>query len=163
MDISERMKQIEPSMTLAVEAKAKKMRAEGHDVLSFGSGEPDFKTPAPICEAAKKAIDEGHHKYTLVAGTLELRKGISQYLEREYKVTYDPSQIVVSNGAKHSLYNVFLALINPGDEVLLPAPYWVSYPEQVKYAGGVPVPVGSPAPGGAPHERGRRRLRVTVP
>ena len=141
MEISERMKQIVPSMTLAVDAKAKKLQAEGQPVISFGSGEPDFRTPASICEAAKKAIDDGHHKYTLVAGTMELRKAISQHLEREYRVAYDPSQIVVSNGAKHSLYNVFLALINPGDEVLVPAPYWVSYPEQVKFAGGVPVAV----------------------
>jgi aspartate aminotransferase len=141
MDISERMKQIAPSMTLAIDAKAKKLQAEGVDVLSFGSGEPDFRTPTPICEAAKKAIDEGHHKYTLVAGTVDLRKAICQYLEREYKVHYQPGDIVVSNGAKHSLYNTFLALINPGDEVLVPAPYWVSYPEQVKFAGGIPVAV----------------------
>src|SRR5581483_2378276 len=141
MEISERMKSIQPSMTLAIDAKAKKLQAEGVDVLSFGSGEPDFKTPASICEAAKKAIDEGHHKYTLVAGTMDLRKAICQYLDREYKIQYPPSEIVVSNGAKHSLYNTFLALINPGDEVLVPAPYWVSYPEQVKFAGGIPVPV----------------------
>ncbi len=141
MDISERMKQIAPSMTLAIDAKAKKLQTEGVDVLNFGAGEPDFNTPAPICEAAKKAIDEGHHKYTAVAGTLELRKAISQYLEKQYKVQYQPTDIVVSSGAKHSLYNAFLALINPGDEVLVPAPYWVSYPEQVKFAGGIPVAV----------------------
>ncbi|HUO57926.1 MAG TPA: pyridoxal phosphate-dependent aminotransferase [bacterium] len=139
MDIAERMKQISPSMTLAIDAKAKKLKDEGQDILNFGVGEPDFNTPAVICEAAKKAIDEGHHKYTPAAGTLELRKAIGQYLDREYKVHYEPGDIVVSGGGKHSLYNTFLALVNPGDEVLIPSPYWVSYPEQVKFAGGAPV------------------------
>jgi len=144
MELAERMKQMTPSMTLAIDAKAKKLMAEGQDILNFGVGEPDFRTPVAICEDAKKAIDEGHHKYTPAAGTLELRKAVSQYLEREYKVHYEPTDIVVSSGAKHSLYNAFLALINPGDEVLIPAPYWVSYPEQVKFAGGVPVIVDCP-------------------
>src|SRR5580658_2542374 len=139
MDIAERMKQIAPSMTLAIDAKAKKLKEEGVDVLNFGAGEPDFNTPQVICDAAKKAIDEGHHKYTPVPGTLELRKAIGQYLDREYKVKYEPGEIVVSCGAKHSLYNIFMAIINPGDEVLIPSPYWVSYPEQIKLAGGVPV------------------------
>jgi aspartate aminotransferase len=144
MDISERMKQISPSMTLAIDAKAKKLKEEGQDILNFGAGEPDFNTPQAVCEAAKKAVDEGHHKYTPAAGTLELRKAIGQYLNREYKVQYEPGDIVVSNGAKHSLYNAFLALVNPGDEVLIPSPFWVSYPEQVKFAGGVPVYVDCP-------------------
>lgn len=139
MDIAERMKKIAPSMTLAIDAKAKKLKEEGVDVLNFGAGEPDFNTPQVICDAAKKAIDEGHHKYTPVPGTLELRKAIGQYLDREYKVKYEPGEIVVSCGAKHSLYNIFMAIINPGDEVLIPSPYWVSYPEQIKLAGGVPV------------------------
>jgi aspartate aminotransferase len=139
MEIANRMKQIAPSMTLAIDAKAKKLKEEGVDVLNFGAGEPDFNTPQPICDAAKKAIDEGHHKYTPVAGTLELRKAIAQYLEKEYKVKYEPGEIVASCGAKHSLYNIFMAVINPGDEVLIPSPYWVSYPEQVKLAGGIPV------------------------
>jgi aspartate aminotransferase len=139
MDIAERMKQIAPSMTLAIDAKAKKLKEEGVDVLNFGAGEPDFNTPQVICDAAKKAIDEGHHKYTPVPGTLELRKAIGQYLDREYKVKYEPGEIVVSCGAKHSLYNIFMAIINPGDEVLIPSPYWVSYPEQIKLAGGIPV------------------------
>jgi aspartate aminotransferase len=133
------MKQIAPSMTLAIDAKAKKLKEEGMDVLNFGAGEPDFNTPQVICDAAKKAIDEGHHKYTPVSGTMELRKAIAQYLEREYKVKYEPGDIVASCGAKHSLYNIFMALINPGDEVLIPVPYWVSYPEQIKLAGGIPV------------------------
>ncbi len=144
MDISERMKQIAPSMTLAIDGKAKKLQSEGVDVLNFGAGEPDFNTPQVICDAAKKAIDEGHHKYTPVPGTLELRKAIAQYLDREYKVKYEPTDIVASCGAKHSLYNIFMALVNPGDEVLIPAPYWVSYPEQIKLAGGVPVFVDCP-------------------
>ncbi len=139
MDISERMKQVSPSMTLAIDAKAKKLQEEGVDVLNFGAGEPDFNTPEPICEAAKKAIDAGFHKYTPVPGTLELRKAVVQYLDREYKVRYEPGDIVVSCGAKHSLYNIFMAIVNPGDEVLIPAPYWVSYPEQIKLAGGIPV------------------------
>ncbi len=139
MDIAERMKQIAPSMTLAIDAKAKKLKEEGQDILNFGAGEPDFNTPQVICDAAKKAIDEGHHKYTPAAGTVELRTAIGQYLDREYKVQYKPGEIVVSGGAKHSLYNAFLALVNPGDEVLIPSPYWVSYPEQVKFAGGIPV------------------------
>jgi aspartate aminotransferase len=144
MDISNRMKQVAPSMTLAIDAKAKKLQEEGVDVLNFGAGEPDFKTPQVICDAAKKAIDDGAHKYTPVPGTLELRKAISQYLEREYKVQYTPTDIVASCGAKHSLYNIFMAIVNPGDEVLIPSPYWVSYPEQVKLAGGIPVFVDCP-------------------
>ncbi len=144
MDLAERMKLITPSMTLAIDAKAKKLKDEGQDILNFGVGEPDFNTPQVICDAAKKAIDEGHHKYTPAAGTLELRKAIGGYLTREYKVTYEPADIVVSGGAKHSLYNAFLALVNPGDEVLIPSPFWVSYPEQVKFAGGVPVYVDCP-------------------
>ncbi len=144
MEISIRMKGVAPSMTLAIDAKAKKLKEEGLDILNFGAGEPDFNTPGPICEAAKKAIDEGHHKYTPVPGTVELRKAICQYLEKEYKVKYEPGEIVASCGAKHSLYNVFMAVINPGDEVLIPSPFWVSYPEQVKLAGGVPVYVECP-------------------
>jgi aspartate aminotransferase len=144
MDIAERMKQIAPSMTLAIDAKAKKLKDEGQDILNFGAGEPDFNTPQPICDAAKKAIDEGHHKYTPAAGTLELRKAIGQHLLQQYKVEYAPGDIVVSCGAKHSLYNTMLALVNPGDEVLIPSPFWVSYPEQVKFAGGVPVFVDCP-------------------
>jgi aspartate aminotransferase len=144
MDLAERMKLITPSMTLAIDAKAKKLKDEGQDILNFGVGEPDFNTPQVICDAAKKAIDEGHHKYTPAAGTLELRKAIGGYLNREYKVSYEPADIVVSGGAKHSLYNAFLALVNPGDEVLVPSPFWVSYPEQIKFAGGVPVYVDCP-------------------
>jgi aspartate aminotransferase len=138
------MKQVAPSMTLAIDAKAKKLKEEGLDILNFGAGEPDFNTPVPVCEAAKKAIDEGHHKYTPVPGTVELRKAIGDYLEKQYGVKYSPTEIVASCGAKHSLYNVFMAIINSGDEVLIPSPFWVSYPEQVKLAEGVPVYVECP-------------------
>ena len=138
------MKAVKSSTILEIAAKAAELKAKGIDVISLAAGEPDFNTPQVICDAAKKAIDEGHHKYTPAAGTLELRKAIGQYLNREYKVSYEPSDIVVSGGAKHSLYNTFLALVNPGDEVLIPSPFWVSYPEQVKFAGGVPVYVDCP-------------------
>lgn len=149
MDIAARMKQIAPSMTLAIDAKAKKMKADGKDVLNFGAGEPDFNPPAAVVEAAVKAVTDGkNHKYTPAAGTLELRKGIAEWLEREYKVTYAPGDIVVSCGAKHSLYNTFFSLVNPGDEVLVPSPFWVSYPEQIKLAGGVPVMVDCPESNG---------------
>jgi aspartate aminotransferase len=145
MDIAARMKQIAPSMTLAIDAKAKKMKAEGKDVLNFGAGEPDFNPPAAAVEAAAKAVTDGkNHKYTPAAGTLELREGIAAWLEREYHVHYAPGDIVVSGGAKHSLYNTFLSLVDPGDEVLVPSPFWVSYPEQIKLAGGVPVFVDCP-------------------
>jgi aspartate aminotransferase len=144
MEIANRMKQISPSMTLAIDAKAKKLVAEGQDILNFGAGEPDFNTPAPICEAGKKAIDEGYHKYTPAAGSLELRKAVAEYFKREYKIEYSPNDVVISCGAKHSIYNAVLALVNPGDEVLIPSPYWVTYPEQVKMAGGVPVYVECP-------------------
>jgi aspartate aminotransferase len=144
MEIANRMKQISPSMTLAIDSKAKKLVAEGQDILNFGAGEPDFNTPAVICEAGKKAIDEGYHKYTPAAGSLELRKAVAEYFKREYKVEYNPNDVVISCGAKHSIYNAMLALVNPGDEVLIPSPYWVTYPEQVKMAGGVPVYVECP-------------------
>jgi aspartate aminotransferase len=144
MEIANRMKQISPSMTLAIDSKAKKLVAEGQDILNFGAGEPDFNTPLPICEAAKKAIDEGYHKYTPAAGSLELRKAVAEYFKREYKVEYSPNDVVISCGAKHSIFNAVLALVNPGDEVLIPSPYWVTYPEQVKMAGGVPVYVECP-------------------
>ncbi len=145
MDIADRMKHIAPSMTLAIDAKAKKMKEEGKDVLNFGAGEPDFNPPAAVIDAAARAVTDGkNNKYTPAAGTLELRKALCAMLEREYQVTYAPGDVVVSCGAKHSLYNAFLTLVNPGDEVLVPSPFWVSYPEQIKLAGGVPVFVDCP-------------------
>ncbi len=144
MEIASRMSQISPSVTMSIDAKAKRLKAEGKDILNFGVGEPDFRTPGVVCEAAIQAIRDGHHKYTPAAGTLELRKAVAEHFQAEYGVHYEGSQVVISCGAKHSLHNAFLALVNPGDEVLIPTPYWVTYPEQVKMAGGVPVYVDCP-------------------
>jgi aspartate aminotransferase len=130
-----------PSPTLAVEATAQKLRDSGIQVFSLGAGQPDFDTPEPIKEAAIAAIRRGATKYTAVGGTLELRRAIAAKLERDNDVVADPQDIVVSNGAKHSLFNALAVCIDPGDEVLVPAPYWVSYPEMVRLAGGVPVSV----------------------
>ena len=139
MEISNKFKAIAPSPTLMIDSKFKQMKAEGMDVVGFGAGEPDFDTPRHIKEAAIEAINSGFTKYTPASGTLELKKAICAKLLRDNGLTYDPSQIVVSNGAKHSLINAFGAILNPGDEVIIPAPFWVSYPEMVKYNDGVPV------------------------
>jgi len=136
MRISERVKQISPSMTLAVTSKAKQLKAQGVDVVGFGAGEPDFDTPDEIKEAAKRAIDEGFTKYTPSAGIPELRKAICEKFKTDNGLDYPPEQILVSCGAKHSIYNSVQTLVNPGDEVIIQAPYWVSYPEFVKAAGG---------------------------
>ncbi len=132
---------IAPSLTLAMDARAKEMAAQGKPVIGFGVGEPNFDTPTFIRDAAKEALDRGMTRYTPVAGTLELRKAICEKLARDNGLTYAPSQILVSNGAKHSLYTACQALIDPGDEVLIPSPWWVSYPEMVRMCGGVPVQV----------------------
>jgi aspartate aminotransferase len=124
---------------MAVDAKSKQMMAEGIDVVSFSVGEPDFDTPDHIKQAGIKAIEAGHTKYTPAAGTLELRKAICEKLRKDNGLEYKPEQIVVSNGAKQSIYNAYQILLDPGDEVIIQAPYWVSYPEMVKLAGGVPV------------------------
>lgn len=139
MYISEKAKSISPSSTLAIDAKFKQMKADGVDVVGFGAGEPDFDTPEYIKEAAIAAIREGKTKYTPAAGTVELRKAICKKLKEENGLSYSFDSIVVSNGAKHALVNAFQAILNPGDEVLIPSPYWVSYPEMVKLADGVPV------------------------
>ena len=139
MEISERAKNISPSLTLAITAKAKAMKAQGMDVVSFGAGEPDFDTPAYIVEAAKYALDHGMTKYTPVPGTVELRRAIAEKLTRDTGVAYAPEQIVVSTGGKQTLRNACEALINPGDEVLLPAPYWLTYPELIRMSGGKTV------------------------
>lgn len=139
LGLSNRVKGISPSPTLAIDTKTKQMIAEGVDIVNLSVGEPDFNTPAPACDAAIAAIRDGFTKYTAVPGILELRKAIANKLERENGLTYAPEEIIVSSGAKHSLYNICVALINPGDEVIIPAPYWVSYPEMVRLAGGVPV------------------------
>ncbi len=136
--ISNLAKNIQPSSTLAITAKAKALREYGIDVVGFGAGEPDFNTPKYINDAAKKALDEGFTKYTAAAGTLELRNAISHKFREENGVEYTSEQIVVSNGAKHSLMNAFMAVLNYQEEVILVAPFWLSYPEMVKMAGGIP-------------------------
>src|SRR5919199_5218429 len=139
MEISERAAQLSPSLTLAIDAKAKAMKAEGIDVCGFGAGEPDFDTPDHIKNAAIEAIQAGFTKYTPSAGIPELRQAIADKLQADNGLSYRASQIVLSNGAKHSCYNAILATCQPGDEVLIPAPYWVSYPDMVKLAGADPV------------------------
>ena len=128
-----------PSPTMTMDAQAKKLKAEGLDILSFAVGEPDFPTPAHICEAAKKAIDDGQTRYTPASGTPQCRQAIVDAAQRDLGLSYDPEQVVVSNGGKHALMNIWRTLINPGDEVIMFAPYWVSYPEQVRMAGGKPI------------------------
>lgn len=137
--VSDRAAAIAPSMTLAISAKANELKAAGEKVINFGVGEPDFATPAHIVQAAKDALDCGRTKYVAAAGLPELRKAIAEKLKRENNLDYDPSQIIVSNGAKHSIFNAVFATINEGDEVLIPKPYWLTYPEIVKACGGVPV------------------------
>lgn len=139
MFISQRAQRTSPSPTLAITAKARKMREEGIDVLSFGAGEPDFDTPEFIKDAAIAALREGFTKYTPTAGIEPLRKAICEKLWRDNGLKYEPNQIIVTCGGKHALYNTFQVICDPGDEVIIPAPYWVSYPEMVKLAEGVPV------------------------
>lgn len=141
--ISQRAAALTPSLTLAIDSKAKQMKAEGVDVIGFGAGEPDFDTPQHIKEAAIKALNEGFTKYTAAAGIPELRQAIADKFKRENALSYKPSQIVVSCGGKHSCYNVILATCNPDDEVIIPAPYWLSYPEMAKLAGAKPVIVNT--------------------
>ena len=137
--ISDRSKRIKPSPTLAMDAKAKAMKASGIDVVSFGVGEPDFDTPENIKEAAIKAIKEGFTKYTPVGGIDPLKDAIIEKFNRDNNLNYAREEIIVSCGAKHSLYNIAQALLNPGDEVLIPSPYWVSYPDQVLLNDAIPV------------------------
>lgn len=139
MRISQRCQRVTGSLTLAIDAKAKEMKQKGIDVVGFGAGEPDFDTPEHIRKAAKDALNLGKTRYTPAAGMPELRQAICDKLKRDNGLDYVPQQIVVSNGAKHSLFNSFQALLEEGDEVIVPGPYWVSYPEIVRMAGGVPV------------------------
>ncbi len=142
--LAERMQQIKPSPTLAVNAKAKAMKAAGADILNFSVGEPDFDTPAHVCEAGKAAIDEGFTRYTAVPGIIELREAIVKRFADDKGWDYEPDQVQVSCGGKHGLYNMAQALFGPGDEVLIPTPYWVSYPPIVLLAGATPVLVPLP-------------------
>ena len=137
--ISRRAASLSPSLTLAIDSKAKQMKAEGQDVVGFGAGEPDFDTPHHIKEAAIKAINEGFTKYTPSSGIPELRQAIADKFNRDNGLAYKPSQVIVSCGGKHSCYNVILATCEEGDEVIIPAPYWLSYPEMVKLAAATPV------------------------
>ncbi len=139
LSLSKKAQAVKPSSTLAITAKAKELMSKGIDVVGFGAGEPDFNTPDNICDAAIKAIHDGFTKYTPAEGTLELRKTVCDKFASFNHVNYEPSQIVVSNGGKHSLTNIFEAICNPGDEVIILTPYWLSYPEIVKLADGVPV------------------------
>ena len=137
--ISRRAASLSPSLTLAIDSKAKQMKAEGIDVVGFGAGEPDFDTPQHIKDACAKALAAGFTKYTPAAGIPELRQAIADKHKRENGIIYKPSQIIVSCGGKHSCYNVIMATCEEGDEVIIPAPYWLSYPEMVKLAGATPV------------------------
>jgi aspartate aminotransferase len=137
--ISQRAASLSPSLTLAIDSKAKQMKADGLDVVGFGVGEPDFDTPQHIKDAAIKALNEGFTKYTPASGIPELRQAIVDKFKRDNGLTYKPSQVIVSCGGKHSCYNVIIATCEEGDEVIIPAPYWLSYPEMVKLAGAKPV------------------------
>ena len=139
LTLSRKAAQVKPPSTLAITAKAKELKAEGIDVVGFGAGEPDFNTPENINEAAIAAIKSGFTKYTPASGTAELKKAVSRKFEEFNGLHYGTDQIVISNGGKHSLTNVFQAIMNPGDEVIIPAPYWLTYPEIVKLCDGVPV------------------------
>lgn len=139
MELSKRALSIQPSSTLAISAKAAELKAAGKDIVTFGVGEPDFDTPLHIREAAKQAIDAGKTRYTPAAGTPALRQAVCNKLKKDNELDYVPAQIIISNGAKHSLMNTFQVILNEGDEVIIPAPFWLSYSEMVKIAGGIPV------------------------
>ena len=137
--LSNRLQRLAPSATLAMSQKSAEMKAQGIDVINMSVGEPDFNTPDHIKAAAKQAIDDNYSRYSPVPGYMDLRLAVSEKLKRENRLDYSPAQILVSNGAKQSVCNTVMALVNPGDEVIIPAPYWVSYPQMVKLAGGEPV------------------------
>jgi aspartate aminotransferase len=137
--LANRVKALTPSTTLAITAKAAELKAQGHNVIGLGAGEPDFNTPKHIIDAALESMIEGHTKYTPSAGLPALKKAIIKKLNQDQSLSYHPNQVIVVNGAKHALYTLFQVILNDGDEVIIPTPYWVSYPEQVKLAGGVPV------------------------
>jgi len=139
MELSKRAMAIKASTTMAISSKASEMKAAGLDVVSFGAGEPDFDTPAHIGQAGIDAIHNGQTRYTAAAGLPELRQAVCGKLKRDNGLDYEPAQVIISNGAKHSLINTFLAILNEGDEVIIPAPFWLSYSEMVRIAGGVPV------------------------
>ncbi len=139
MELSRKALCIKPSSTMAISSKATQLKAEGKDIVTFGVGEPDFDTPEHIRKAGIAAIESGKTRYTAAAGIPELRQAVCDKLKRDNDLEYEPAQVIISNGAKHSLMNVFMAILNDGDEVIIPAPYWLSYSEMVKIAGGEPV------------------------
>ena len=159
--LADRLKTLAPSSTLAVQAKAKALRARGVDVISFGAGEPDFDTPERIKEAAVAAMRRGQTKYTEVGGIPELRAAVCAKLERDNGLVYEPADVLVSCGAKHTLFNIATALLNPGDEMLVPSPFWVSYPEQARLLGAVPVAVQTREATGFDLDPERLRAAVT--
>ena len=159
--LAERARRLTPSPTLALSARARALRAQGIDVLSFTAGEPDFDTPERVKEAAVRAIREGHTKYTDAGGIPELKAAICAKLKRDSGLAYESAEVIASVGAKHTLYNICAVLVNPGDEVLVPAPYWVSYTEQVRLCDGVPVVVGSDEPRGFQLDLAALRSAVT--
>jgi aspartate aminotransferase len=162
MKLATRVRQVTPSLTLAVDAKAKAMKREGLDVCSFSAGEPDFATPTHIKDAAILALQEGKTRYGPAAGEPGLRSAIAQKLRQDNQLTYNAENILVTNGGKHSLYNLMMALLDPGDEVIIPAPYWVSYPEMVKLADGVPVIVHTTPESGYKITPAQLRAAVTA-
>lgn len=162
MKLAARVGEVNPSLTLAIAAKAKAMKADGIDVCSFSAGEPDFDTPAHIKAAAKLALDEGKTKYGPAAGEPKLRAAIARKLKTENNLDYQAENVIVTNGGKHSLFNLMLALIESGDEVIIPAPYWLSYPEMAKLAGGVPVIVQTDASTGYKITPDQLRSAVTT-
>lgn len=162
MKLAARVSEVNPSLTLEIAAKAKAMKADGIDVCSFSAGEPDFDTPAHIKAAAKLALDEGKTKYGPAAGDPKLREAIARKLKTENNLDYQAENVIVTNGGKHSLFNLMLALIESGDEVIIPAPYWLSYPEMAKLAGGVPVIVQTDASTGYKITPDQLRSAVTT-
>ncbi|HEV8586086.1 MAG TPA: pyridoxal phosphate-dependent aminotransferase [Methylomirabilota bacterium] len=159
--LADRLKTLAPSSTLAVQAKAKELRARGIDVISFGAGEPDFDTPERIKDAAVQAMRRGQTKYTEVGGIPELRAAVCAKLKRDNGLAYEPADVLVSCGAKHTLFNVATALLNPGDEMLVPSPFWVSYPEQARLLGAVPVMAETREQTGFDLDPARLRAAVT--
>ncbi|HIP19243.1 MAG TPA: pyridoxal phosphate-dependent aminotransferase [Sulfurovum sp.] len=139
--LSDRIQTLSPSLTIAITMLAQDLKNSGKDILSFSAGEPDFGTPKRIKDEAIKAINDGFTQYTAVPGIIEVREAVAAKLKRDNDLDYTAADVIVSNGAKHSLFNLFQAVINPGDEVIIPAPYWVTYPELVKYAFGIPVTI----------------------
>jgi aspartate aminotransferase len=159
--LAERMKSLAPSSTLAVQAKAKELRARGVNVISFGAGEPDFDTPERIKDAAIQAMKRGQTKYTEVGGIPELKAALCTKFQRDNDLKFEPAEVMVSVGGKHTLFNLFTATLDPGDEVLVPSPYWVSYPEQVRLVGGVPVFVTTDEATGFDLDLDRVRAAIT--